>query len=214
MQSHHLVKISSFLKYISVVMPAVLYTGFRALGWSFIHPQLLLLSAVAAAAANIWSLSLSLSLCVSYFQAPSCNQIADNLLADIIKLFLYNNCALDEKFLRKKFSSSTTLQGWSSHTGMFVLDGFGNFMPNERIFHMWLVKKISKQDAWWELMKFIALKVVVPSCWMNQYSLTSMYIQVFSCVRGFLASQTLNNDLTVWKYQQTSQLQSTENCMK
>jgi hypothetical protein len=76
------------------------------------------------------------SLSVSHFQAPSCNQIADNLLADIIKLFLYNNGALDEKFLRKKFSSSTTLQGWSSHTGMFVLDGFGNFMPNERIFHI------------------------------------------------------------------------------
>jgi hypothetical protein len=65
---------------------------------------------------------LSLSLSLSHFQAPSCNQIADNLLADTIKLFLYNNCALDEKFLRKKFSSSTTLQGWSSHTGMFVLD--------------------------------------------------------------------------------------------
>lgn len=41
-----------------------------------------------------------------------------------------------------------------------------------------------------------------------------IYIQLFSCVREFLASQTLNNDLTVWKYQQTLQLQSTENCMK
>ncbi len=71
-----------------------------------------------------------------------------------------------------------------------------------------------QEDVWWELMKFIALKVVVPNCWMNQYSLTSTYIQLFSCVRGFLASQALNNDQTVWKYQQTLQLQSTENCMK
>jgi hypothetical protein len=157
-------------------------------------------------------ISLCVSLCVSYFQAPSCNQIADNLLADIIKLFPYNNCALDEKFLRKKFSSFTTLQGWSSHTGMFVLDGFGNFMPNERIFHMWSVnyffqnKKMHDENSWNSLL------------WRWWYQIvewtSAVLLVIFSRVREFLASQTLNNDLTVWKYQQTLQLQSTENCMK